>query len=227
MDISLHHAGLNLQISILESRQFAERERAHRHLKSRFDWRNYSSPTLTPMPDRTTIVVEQHTKPKLRGSITVNIDGAFGLPLDRLVRGELDDLRTRGGSLFQISKLAADSADESKAMVGALMSCAFLFGAEVEACQTVVVEVNPRHTAFYRRVMGFRTFAAPALDPKVNAPAHFLAADAPALIKRLLRIHCERTTGFKASFFSAEQAEHFVSAIRLHRSAGVPGLFAA
>ena len=227
MDISLHHAGLDLRIRVLEDAHSAERERAYRHLKSRFDWRNYSPPTLTPMPDRTTIVMEHQGKPGLRGSITVNIDGQFGLPLDRLVKEELDALRSRGRALFQISKLAADRAGESRVMVGALMHCALLYGGEVEARQTCVVEVNPRHTSFYRRCLGFRTFAAPALDPKVNAQAHFLAADMPVLRQRAYRVCGEPAPGFKSNFLDTEQAEYFVSAIRLSRGADESRVFAA
>ncbi|WP_204307488.1 N-acyl amino acid synthase FeeM domain-containing protein, partial [Klebsiella pneumoniae] len=44
-------------------------------------------------------------------------------------------------------------------------------------CDRLVIEVNPRHVAFYRRWLGLLPYTTPRHNPRVDAPAVLMSLD--------------------------------------------------
>lgn len=111
------------------------------------------------------------------GTLTVGFDGPNGMLADELYREELDGMRKQGKRLLEFTKLAIDRhSANSNRIVAALTNVAYLYG-KLSNCNTAVIEVNPRHVAFYQNKLGFRQVGQERICPRVNAPAVLLALD--------------------------------------------------
>jgi hypothetical protein len=53
----------------------------------------------------------------------------------------------------------------------------------------VLIEVNPRHEAYYRRIFGFARAGREWICPRVNAPAVLMHLDVTNLEERLGALH--------------------------------------
>ena len=111
------------------------------------------------------------------GTLTVGFDGPNGMLADELYRGELNAMRNRGRRLLEFTKLAIDrQASSSNRILATLTNVAYLYG-KMSDRNTAVIEVNPRHVAFYQGKLGFRQVGPERICPRVKAPAILLALD--------------------------------------------------
>ena len=62
-------------------------------------------------------------------------------------------------------------------VLAALFHIAYIYARRINNCADLVVEVNPRHLLFYKRMLGFSEYGAERLDPRVRAPAVLLRLD--------------------------------------------------
>ena len=90
------------------------------------------------------------------------------------------------------------------ATLASLFHVAFIFAHQISHATHAVVEVNPRHVAFYTRVLGFTPHGAPQSNPRVKAPGVLLVADFHHIGRQLLArdAHGSRDTGEPPPFFS-------------------------
>jgi hypothetical protein len=118
------------------------------------------------------------------GTMTVRFDSKNGLLADGLYRDELDFIRQCGGRICELTGLAIAPGEDTTAVLNALFEAAYIVGAKKEVSD-VVIEVNPRHVAHYRRLLGFR-LAGPErqCDRVGGAPAVLLHLDLDALDER-------------------------------------------
>jgi hypothetical protein len=110
------------------------------------------------------------------GTMTINFDGPDGLQADILYPEELAELRRRG-SVCEFTRLALDRNVSGREVLCALFYMAYAFAHHVREVDHLVIEVNPRHEAFYRRMLGFRNGGDKRLCPRVNAPAVLMHLD--------------------------------------------------
>ena len=110
------------------------------------------------------------------GTLTVRYDSEGGLAADALYRTELDHYRNTGTRLAEVTRLAVDPARGSKELLGALFHGAYVFCGPVGSVTDVFIEVNPRHVAFYQRMMHFQQAGEAKICPRVDAPAVLLHA---------------------------------------------------
>jgi hypothetical protein len=62
----------------------------------------------------------------------------------------------------------------SKPLLAALFHIAFIYARRIHECSHLLIEVNPRHETFYRRMLGFEPAGPARRDDRVGAPARLL-----------------------------------------------------
>ena len=111
------------------------------------------------------------------GTLTVGFDVGQGILADQLYRAELNRIRVDGRKLCEFTKLAIDNKHTSKYELGGLFHMAFLYAEHIWGYTDIVIEVNPAHANFYKRMLGFVEFGPERMCDRVNAPAVLLRLD--------------------------------------------------
>jgi hypothetical protein len=112
------------------------------------------------------------------GTLTVVVDSSAGLPCDELYRAEVAALREQGARLVEFTRLAmVDSVKGRGLPVLHLMNFAQVYARLVCGCTDLVIEINPRHAAYYRRKWLFEEEGPERACPRVGG--------APAVLLRL------------------------------------------
>jgi hypothetical protein len=142
-------------------------------IERRYAWRGYAVGDQRPAtPNR--ITVAAHDQDRTAATLTVGLDSPDGLFVDGLYREQVNELRQAGRRLAEFTKLAVESTLHSKALLAALFHTAFIYARRIHQCTDLLIEVNPRHDAFYRRMLGFERCGQLRSDPRVGAPALLL-----------------------------------------------------
>lgn len=123
-------------------------------------------------PEQITLL--SYHKDRVVGTLTLGMDIGQGLFADELYKAEIDKLRGEGRKVAEITKLAVDTKLPSKRILAALIHIAYIYGARIWRYTDVVIEVNPSHAEFYKRMLGFRVIGEERLCARVNAPAVLL-----------------------------------------------------
>ena len=137
-----------------------------------YAWRGYTfENSAAGAPDKLTLYAE--TGGELVGTMSLCLDQGASLPADENFRDRLDILRRQGRRLAEPSRLAID-AGMSKRVFASLIHISFLYAHRLHGYTDYVIEVNPRHVAFYRHMLGFAEFGAERQCSRVGAPAVLL-----------------------------------------------------
>ncbi len=148
------------------------REAASLLIKKMYSWRGYNTDSLTPDPNKITLVT--YYEDNVVGTLTIGLDSRQGLAADELYHPEVELLRSQGRKIFDITRLAIDLNLKSKRVMPALLHLAYIYAKNIHHCTDTLIEVNPRHVIFYERMMGFKQFGPERICPRVNAPAVLL-----------------------------------------------------
>ena len=178
-------------------------------VQRRYEWRGYQARPATRDPNLCTFAA--YNAGVLLGTMGVRLDSPAGLPADELYQPEIDRLRAQGRCLTEFTRLAVDEAAASKEVLGALFHTAVLYAYRVRGCSHVVIEVNPRHVAFYRRVLFFKQVGEERHLDRVGAPAVLLELDFAVLDRAIDEFFAqpnwrERTKSFFVHWFSPHDA---------------------
>ncbi|MDO8370198.1 MAG: long-chain N-acyl amino acid synthase [Candidatus Nitrotoga sp.] len=148
------------------------REAASLLINKKYAWRGYSidSP-LDKVPNRITLVAE--TGGKTVGTMTLCLDGEIKLPADENFRDKLDELRAQGCRVSEPSRLAIDD-NVPKRVFASLIHIAYIYAHNILGFTDWVIEVNPRHAMFYKKMLGFNEIGEERVCTRVNAPAVLL-----------------------------------------------------
>lgn len=111
------------------------------------------------------------------GTLSVRFDGAQGLAADQVFPTEMRQLRAGGRRLCEFTQLAMDIEAASKQVLACLFHMAYLQAHHLRGAELLVVEVNPRHVGYYRRMLGFRVCSEERMNPRVQAPAVLMCLD--------------------------------------------------
>jgi hypothetical protein len=164
-----NHPGA-FKIRLAHSR--ASKDLASSLIERRYAWRGYEVPQLPADPNLRTFVA--YVEGSLVGTLSLRVDSENGLSADDLYKEELSRFRNQGVGLCEFTRLAVDSGANSKAVLGGLMHTAIMYGHRVRDRPRGVIEVNPRHADFYRRVLGFETIGPEKMNQTVQAPSVLL-----------------------------------------------------
>ena len=143
------------------------------------------------------------------GTLTIGFDFERGLAADALYRKEIDAYRNAGAHVCELTRLAIDPEHGSKEVLGALFHLAYIFGGLLCGATDVFIEVNPRHVAFYRRMLHFRQGGELKLCERVNAPAVLLHLDVGYVAEQIARYggHQGRDRRSLYPYFFSKQEE--------------------
>jgi hypothetical protein len=155
----------------------AQRRAARQLVRRMYSHRGYLTPAADePVnPHTVTLVVARADEPV--GTLTVGFDSSRGLLCDELFKAEVDAVRASGRRVCEFTKLALDIDGDSQQVLASLFHMAYLHAHRLRGCHDVLIEVNPRHVAYYRRMLDFRVVGDERVCPRVNAPAVLMALD--------------------------------------------------
>lgn len=110
------------------------------------------------------------------GTVSVGLDSEHGLAADELYAEEIDGMRAIGSRVCEFTRLAVDRTAASKPVLAGLFHTAYLYASVIRRYTHAVIEVNPRHVAYYGTALGFVPIGPQRMNTRVNAPAVLLYA---------------------------------------------------
>jgi hypothetical protein len=171
-DPALEHPIDQQRFHIRMANSLGKREAASLLIKKMYGWRGYSvDPSTSHALNKITLFAE--TGGVTVGTMTLCLDDESGLPADENFRDKMDELREQGRRLCEPSRLAIDKG-VSKRVFAALIHISYIYAHNIHNCTDYVIEVNPRHAMFYKRMLGFTDFAEERICTRVGAPAVLL-----------------------------------------------------
>ncbi|MES2298367.1 MAG: long-chain N-acyl amino acid synthase [Pseudomonadota bacterium] len=148
------------------------REAASLLIRKMYGWRGYAvEPGGAHEANKITLYAE--TGGKTVGTMSLCLDREVGLPADENFHECLESLRKRGRRLCEPSRLAIDKG-VSKRVFASLIHISYIYAHNLHGYTDYVIEVNPRHVMFYKRMLGFVEFGAARPCTRVGAPAVLL-----------------------------------------------------
>jgi hypothetical protein len=155
-------------------------------VQRRYAWRGYRmSQQASAVEQGLQVVLLAQNAGRLMGTLTVRPDSPRGLYAESSYGDEIHALRKRGHRLGELCRLAVEEGADWRAALDALVQSAYLVTHVVHALTDVLIEVNPRHVRFYRRVFGFAVAAAERMCERVGAPSMLLRLDLECFSRRL------------------------------------------
>jgi hypothetical protein len=165
-------------LAFLTAARDEEHADANALVARRYSARGYTSTRLSTRNEEALIVCSACQGGRTVGTIAVRFDSASGFNADATFGPEMQELRQRSSNICEFSRLAVDEdAADNKRVLARLFHLAYLQGHRLGACDLLVIEVNPRHVSFYRRLLGFVAQSEPRLNARVDAPAVLMTLD--------------------------------------------------
>jgi hypothetical protein len=121
------------------------------------------------------------------GTMTVALDSTGRLKAEELYQSEIASFRKRGARVCEFTRLAVDTECNAKQTLAYLFHLAVIFAHRIYDATDLFIEVNPRHTLFYRRKLGFLQIGEEKICARVNAPAVLLHRSLRELAKDVRR----------------------------------------
>ncbi|CDG83262.1 N-acyl amino acid synthase FeeM domain-containing protein [Janthinobacterium agaricidamnosum] len=176
LDPALDHPIDQQRFHIRMANSRGRREAASLLIKKMYGWRGYSvNPSASHALNKITLFAE--TDGTTVGTMTLCLDDMeSGLPADENFRDKLDELREKGRRLCEPSRLAIDKG-VTKRVFAALIHISYIYAHNIHGFTDYVIEVNPRHVVFYKRMLGFKDFGGERPCTRVGAPAVLLHLD--------------------------------------------------
>lgn len=219
--------GVDYRIRVASNRD--TRERAYRFAHRVYRDSGYA-PEGTEMivskfdsdPQTFTLLAEDSSG-REAGTITVIFDSGNGLPCDEIFSAELNGLRGNGRRLVEVTRLAIDKDHaRSKLLLIHLFNFESIFAREVKRYTDQIIEINPRHVNYYRRLLAFEQAGPERPCPRVNgAPAVLLRLDHSVQKQEIARTRLAQRSfsrSLYAHFCSLDQEEPIAEFLaRQHR----------
>jgi hypothetical protein len=142
-------------------------------IKRMYSWRGYNTENTATCSDNQT-TLEAFSGPDLVGTLTLRLDSEDGLLADEIYEENISIFRKKDRKICELSKLAIDPQFSSKELLAYLFNLAYICGRVIHKATDFFIEVNPRHTAYYKRMLGFRQIGEVRNCQRVNAPAVLL-----------------------------------------------------
>lgn len=153
-------------------------------VRRRYAWRGYGVTEADAEPTRE-ITFLVATRSAALGTLTLGLDGPHGLRAEADYGQVIERFRAAGHRVCELTRLALAEGAHTKKVLASLFSLAHAVGRTSHDVSHVFIEVNPRHVAFYSRVLGFVVEATGKMCERVHAPSTLLQVEIEALEKRL------------------------------------------
>jgi hypothetical protein len=165
----------------LSIRQIAtpnERRAAEHLVRRMYSWRGYRTTTMDAKPNHSgRVTLGAWQRGELAATLTLSIDNGRGLLCEALYPTEIAALRRDRQRLCECSQFAIDPDFSSPVLLRSFFRNAYYQACLVLNASHAVIEVNPRHSRFYERELGFGRLGAMRICPRVSAPALLLHRD--------------------------------------------------
>jgi hypothetical protein len=137
------------------------------------------APCPAAFDPRTFTLLAEDERGQPAGTVSLVFDSSEGLPCDEIYRDELDLMRAQGRRLVEVTRLAiGEEHARSRLLLVHLFEFIYIFAWHVRRHTDFVIEVNPRHADFYRRLLLFEEAGPVRPCPRVrDAPAKLLRLD--------------------------------------------------
>lgn len=207
--------GSGFKIKLVSTRN--DRESISMLVNQCYSSRGYAS---SPIDKNMNLVSLQATiGNQLVGTLSVQFDADGGLPLDHLYRFELDSLRRAGQRICQFTKLAVDKDVKSKAVLASLFHVATIWAFYIKQFSYVCIEVNPRHVAFYQRMLDFMILSDVRDNLQIQAPSVLLGINLEHMTTQVKRFGgkpemAQSERSFYPYFFSPEEEMNLTMRLR-------------
>ena len=155
-------------------------------ISERYHWRGYETPGdgSDQRPSDTLVALQGG---RVHGTLTLGFDGPGGLRADHTFGPRLLAAREQARALVELTRLAVAAQSDGRRVLSALFALACQRGRIAHGATDLVVEVNPRHVAAYRRLFGFTVASETRECRRVGAPAVLLWLDLHTLDRRFAR----------------------------------------
>jgi hypothetical protein len=180
------------QVRIAVADSHAEIEAARCLVRRRYAWRGYevehaADPAVIRKHPRHTqeITFIAANRETTIGTVTLGVDGPFGLRADETHGEVIRSARNAGCRVCELTGLAVAESVDSKSVMASLFSLVYAAGRTLHDVTDVFIEVNPRHVAYYSRILGFVVAAGERLCERVRAPSVLLHLEIEVLAERL------------------------------------------
>ncbi|HEY0879240.1 MAG TPA: hypothetical protein VGE10_12390 [Zeimonas sp.] len=141
-------------------------------VRKMYAWRGYETDARPQGNASVTFVASQETCTV--ATITVGFDSGEGVSAQQLYPEYVGHLRGKDARICEFTRLAVDRNEHSKELLAMMFHVAYMYARRLHGCTDLLVEVNPRHATFYRRVLGFQQAGPERICERVQAPAILL-----------------------------------------------------
>ena len=152
----------------------SHRRQCNELVNAMYSWRGYDAQRDVQESSPYEVTLQASRAGQVVGTLTIYRDSLSGIPADALYKDEIDCYRGRGVSVFEVTRFAIDPAQRSRELIGALFYHAYVHAGICGGLTDAFIEVNPRHVAFYNRLLRFDQIGEQKICPRVNAPAVLL-----------------------------------------------------
>jgi hypothetical protein len=171
-ELLLHQRG-NFRIRLADTR--GRRAKVSLLIERMYTWRGYASKHTGAgggNPNEITLVA--YRGDHLFGTLTAGLDSPSGLLVDQVYREVIGAYRARHRRVCEFTRLAIDPEYGSKNALAALFHLGFIYAHLIHESDDIFIEVNPRHVAYYERMLGFTQAGPERPCTRVGAPAVLL-----------------------------------------------------
>jgi hypothetical protein len=137
-----------------------------------YDTRGYPANPVKRGAMRFTLMAFQDNE--VVGTVTLALDSEDGLAADQLYKENVDQLRSEGRKIGELTKLAIDRHAKSKYIFGGMLHIAYIYARRIYNYTDVVLEVVPHHLNYYTKMLGCEPIGEEKLNPRVNFPVSLL-----------------------------------------------------
>lgn len=180
-------------------------------IQKRYAWRGYGQLGSLDEPNQLTMNAELFGR--VYATVTVNVDSPAGLALDTTYGAEAARLRAQGAKLCEFGRFAIDPTARSKRLIISLVHLLYIYAHRVKGCSDILIEINPRHRAFYEKLLEFEQLGAERICERVKAPAILMHISCARIERRLKDIGGkwrelpDEKSAYKFALSSEEESE--------------------
>jgi len=183
------NADSGIHLVVAKSRE--QRDAAAELVRQRYAWRGYEFPDVAKQSRKrltqeiTFLAAAGRTAV---GTLTLGLDGPAGLLAEGSYGEVISEYRSAGHRVCELTRLALAQGIDSKTILAALFCLAHAVGRTRDDVSHVFIEVNPRHVAFYSRILGFVVAAGEKFCERVRARSVLLELEIDKLEERLIAL---------------------------------------
>jgi hypothetical protein len=176
----------------------SHRRQCNELVNAMYSWRGYDAQRDAQASSPYEMTLQASRAGRVVGTLTICRDSLSGIPADSLYRDEIDCYRGRGVSVFEVTRFAIEASQRSRELIGALFYHAYVHAGICGGLTDAFIEVNPRHVAFYKRLLRFDQIGEQKICPRVNAPAVLLHRAVASITRQIAECR-EMARGEKAA----------------------------